>query len=722
MLVGLESLRERLLITLARLAEERGRIATSLGWILAQAAALVYPVVLIALGYGLDRLFADRPHDAASPGAYALLVPVLAAGAAAFVFLMGTWLSIVQATASRFESASVVRRLGDDWASAFVLRLIFTVVLTSIAGLATPQLTGRAVTFGAYIPLGLFTLALPLLLSFRGYALALTHPGRFAEVVRSETDQRVVRVSGSSRPPRSIANHVRKLVSADFDVWDGLLLYGANKDPSLHYAIAANLAFMVAFYWNRKTAIPEDSPWFPQREVVSQNRTLRQIHDEQGLGQARIHERDGQWFERAALAVLERAAGRDTASNRTRSDVLAALAGLLQVAWHRQEVDGLQAVQARWTAERARVSPAEYEHWATAVVNGLIGFADEVLRYQLRIDEVLPLKEYPEAEELAHSFLAAELLRALRRAAEEIDAESFVTGRIVTPLEALSTELETELRAREDELVGGAVRWALTELEGVTETVVASGATSAPDAAADIFGAVLVITNRSHFLSATGHTGAALTTAERLFPKTGALIAKAGGDKRLQLEREARVIALKAMRDNRPEAKPATALALKLAILNAVSDPTITEGRIPPWIETVLVVGGMAFVCGEVRGTHELVDLVIDQLRKATVDLVALAKIKPALHDLPVAGLGVSLTLEYHHYLGPLFDEIAKLGTNPSRGPGEIGFFEEINTQSEWLRTRSMLPLGFSMEDAVEGFLDYAVPPGQDDTTPAEEP
>jgi hypothetical protein len=126
----------------------------------------------------------------------------------------------------------------------------------------------------------------------------------------------------------------------------------------------------------------------------------------------------------------------------------------------------------------------------------------------------------------------------------------------------------------------------------------------------------------------------------------------------------------------------------------------------------------MAFVCGEVRGGHELVDLVTDQLRKATVDLATLAKIKPLLHDLPMAGLGVSLTVEYHHYLGPLFEEIARLGTTPTRGPGEIGFGEEINTQSEWLRARSMLGV-FGMEDAVEGFLDYAVPP--DDDAPTEE-
>ena len=88
MLVGLESLWERFLITLARFAEERGRVATSLGWIIAQSTALGYPIIFIALGYGLDRLFAERPYDAASPGAYALLAPVLAAGAAAFVFLM----------------------------------------------------------------------------------------------------------------------------------------------------------------------------------------------------------------------------------------------------------------------------------------------------------------------------------------------------------------------------------------------------------------------------------------------------------------------------------------------------------------------------------------------------------------------------------------------------------------------------------------------------------
>jgi hypothetical protein len=721
MLVGLESLRERFLIVLARLAEERSRIATSVGWILAQSSALAFAAVFAALGFGLDRLLADRPHNPADPGPYALLPPVLAAGAAAFVFLMGTWLSIVQATASRFESASVVRRLGDDWASTFALRLIFSVVLTAIAGLVTPQLTGRAVTFGAYVPLALLVLALPLLLSFRSYALMLAHPGRFAEVVRRETEQRIVRISASPQPTRSVANHFRRLVSSDFEVWNGLLLYGANKDPSLHYVITSNLALMMAFYWNRKTAIPAESAWFPQREVVSQDRTLRQIHDEQGLGQARTNERDAEWFERTALAVLERAAGRDTADNRTRSDVLAALAELLRLAWHRQETEGLKAVQARWTAERAVVSATDYEHWAAAVVNGLIGFADEVLRHQLRLDEVLPLKEYPEQEELAFSFLPAELLAALRRAAEEIDAETMVAGRIVTPLEALSSELDSELRQRQGELVGGAVRWVLTELEGVIESVVASNAATAPNAVADLFGAILLISNRSHFLSATEHAGLALAAATRLFPKTVQLLAKADEDKRLQLEREARVISLKAMRDNWSEAKSATLLAVKLGILNLVTNPKVTEGRVPPWIETFLVVGGMAFACGEVRGNRELVDLVIDTLRKATFDLAALARIKPALRELPMLGLGLSLTLEYHHYLGPVFDAVAKLGTRPSGGPGEIGFSEEINTESEWLRSRSLFPFGFSMEDAVEGFLDYAVPPGPDEATAASE-
>jgi len=391
--------------------------------------------------------------------------------------------------------------------------------------------------------------------------------------------------------------------------------------------------------------------------------------------------------------------------------VLAALAELLRLGWHRQETAALRAVQARWSAERAALRGPDYDHWAAPVVNGLIAFADEVLRHQLRLSEILPLREYPELAELTSSFLPAELLAGLRLAAAEIDAETVVAGRVVTPLTVLSTELDNRLRTRQDELADGAIRWVLDELEAAIKGVIASNATSSPDAASDLFGAMLLIVNRSYYLEAPGRSAAALAAAIRLFPTVVRQLMSASDEKRLQMNREARVVALKAMRDNWSEAKPATLLALKVALLDAIRESSVRENRLHPWLETLLVLGGMAFACGEVRSNHELVDLVIETLRNATIDLAALARLKPVLRELPAFGLGPSLTLEYQTFLGPLFEEVSKLGTREAGRAGEFVLDDEVNTDSEWLRAHSYL-LMFGFEDAIEGFLDYAAPLG----------
>lgn len=706
MLLALEALRERWLILLARFGEERTHFGTAAGWIASQWTTLLYGVGIALAGQLIDRTFFDRPYDPANPGWHVVLAPVLAASAATFVFLMTAWLSITQASASRFDSAAVVRRLADDWVGSFVLRSLLSIVFSAIVGLGTPALTGRAVVAGAVLPLALLLLALPLLLVFRQYALFLTHPGRFAQILESDTSQRIMRVSARTPPSRSVAAHYRGLVSRDLEVWEGLLAYSANRDPELHAVIAQRLGLAMAFYWNRKVAIDTGSEWYPYREVLSEDRDLRRIHAEQGLGPARIRERDLLWLERRVLAVLQRTAERESAQHHTRADVLAVLRELLVIGWHRQEMAALAAVRELWTRERTATLPEDYDVWADSVVNGLIRFAEEVLRHGLRISEFLPLRAYPDPGDIARAFLPAEVRTEMIHAADAVESENAIAARTITPLEALSSEVEAHLRQRQDELTAEAVTWLLGEFRSQIERSLNSVPPGSPDGVADLYTSLLVLCNRSYYLGSQQRAAAALGVAVTLAPSALGMLGRAPDQKRLALVREARTLALKAIRDRWSESPQAVRLAIQLVALERTRSRAHGGPASSSFIETILVIGGLAFAAGEVRNDRTLVDLILEELAALGIDRVAFGNMWRTIGRDSVLTLGVSFTLEYHHYAMALYAEAEKLGKKFVQEPGEIGYGELFDSNSRWLQRYSMMPFG--IEDAIEAFLAYA--------------
>lgn len=742
-------LREHWRVWRARAAEERWWTVQILTWVRGQASVPAYAVALaLVLTLADGTILAGRPPANVSmplsklyfplfvhgrnestwwrevvgvaqrvqrPGLdLHAIVPVgLTFGATMFFYLMASWFLVAQSAASRQASSVVVDRLTQDPISGHIIRLVATAMLVLLWALVVTPLLGITTVGLALVPLAMLGVAFLALLAYREYCLTLFNPAAIGRRIRLDAQRSIRDVAERGYPSPSIDARHQRLVAHDISVWDGLLGYAAEKDAASHRAIITAFITEVAFYLHEKFKIPADSEWFPVRKKAiplnlnSGQQQLRHIHEAQGLGESYTRERDTFWFETKCLSVLSRAARREVRHINVRDQVMTALAVLLRSTWDRQDPELLVAIEQLWAQEQHASSMDDYNTWGGGVLNGLLQFIDDIVKSKLSLGRHLPLTEFPRMETLRASELPGIVLEELRWAATAIENERFVSARQVTPLDFVSREVESRLSKRQEAMIQAHTTWASQQLAGLVDKATAAGS---PTAAVQAFHALLVVVARAWAIGVDSVAELCLELAATRIDQVSTLVPNTDYEPRRLLQQQARIVALQSIALGRPSAPAAATIALKIAAASSKADGDKLSETAPglrPSLETVLVVGGLAFACGEIRNDRSIVNGLVREMLSLQFNLRVLAGMADAFNSpwSMMSGPARGLTLEYHRFVAPLFDEIAQLPRRPISS--RLGLaMSTIATDSPWLQHRSFLS-HFDITEAIVGFLHH---------------
>jgi hypothetical protein len=717
-LIWLEQGLERTRVWFAQRRQGRREVGYLVGWVGEQKSTIVAAVLLAALALWIDASVLARPAPApgAPPdlGLRDLLTPTVAFAGVEFALLVSTWFLVSQFAANRYQSASVVSRLASDWSSALILQWLAVAILVGLVGISASA-SGIAPRVLAVLPAAMVAASLPMLLTFRSYGLVLFQPTALARAVRQQTEERVADVASTSRTSRSVANHLRRLTVNDWRVWDELLAFSADRDRRAHLEIARELAYMTMGYLERSWRIDARSRWFPTHRVPMGldpsfgAKQQRHIFERLALGEPWREEPDSEWFQREALSVLARAARAGNAAQpAARIHVLSVLGDLLVYTWQRQDMSLLEQVETIWERERRELKLDERDEWLSTILDALFAFVDNVMRRRFALDEHFPLREYPDA--FFDAPLPALVRTELREAAATIDAETALTGKVITPLDEFSRAIQARLREAER---GATVKHGTWVVAQASDVLASALNANVPDTACDLARSLTLMVDRAWELDMPTLADAALDRLVAEMPRVAETAGRTNYETRRRLEQQARILALRAIVGRRSRVRDAISVALTIA--SSVRDrdrekTSETSPGMPLALETVGIVGGLAFAAGEIRDDHEALDHVRAELQRLGWSIQGLGTLAE-LFDGPgaISGPAAGLTLEYHRFVTPLWDEAEKLGRVPLEGGPEAFPMMVLNTKSEWLRRRSLL-IGIDITECVAAFLRWLAP------------
>jgi hypothetical protein len=718
-LIWLEAGIERARIWFAQRRQGRREVGHLVGWVGEQKSTIVAAVLLAALALWLDTsVLAEPAPTPGSPpdlGLRDLLTPTVAFAGVEFALLVSTWFLVSQFAANRYQSASVVNRLASDWSSALILRWLAVAILVGLVGISATA-SGVAPRVIAVLPAAMVAASLPMLLTFRSYGLVLFQPTALARAVRQQTEERVADVASASRMSRSVASHLRRLTVDDWRVWEELLAFTADRDRRAHLEIVRELAHMTMSYLERWWHIDARSRWFPAHRVPMgldpsfAAKQQRHIFEGLALGEPWREESDHEWFQREALAVLARASrAGHSAQPAARSHVLSVLGDLLVYAWQRQEMPFLERVETIWERERRELKLDERDEWLSTILDALFAFIDNVMRRRFALEEHFPLREYPDAS--LDAPLPALVRAQLRDGAASLEAETALAGKIVTPLDELSRAMQARLREVEREATVKHGGWVVAQAAEVLSSALDA---NVPETACDLARSLTLMVDRAWELDMPTLADAALDRLVAHVPRIAQAAGRANYETRRRLEQQARILALRAIVARRSRVHDSISVALTIASVVRDRDgekTSETSPGMPLAIETVGIVGGLAFAAGEIRDDHRAPDHVRAELQRLGWSIQGLGKLAK-LFDEPGAILGgpaAGLTLEYHRFVTPLWDEAEKLGRVPLEGGPEAIPMMVLNTKSEWLRRRSLL-IGIDITECIAAFLRWLAP------------